>query len=127
MHNTAVTVSHATRNGLIEKVGKGKARDESKSIHVHFGGIDGSEDTLAKQTPVVVEPKRVAASFIENFHHHHRSCSIGRQPQTFLKDFLCNDELISCLAYRRIVFEQMGSQRDSGSTASSSTRRKSDC
>lgn len=125
-----VNVRHMTNNGLIEDAGKSKARDVSKSIHVHFGGIDGCEDahkqSEANEIPTLMDPKQIAVSFIENIQHHHRSLSMGATPQTFWKDFPCNDELMSCLAYRRMVFERMGSQGGSVPTTDSlATRRRS--
>jgi hypothetical protein len=120
-----------TSSGSIEDTGKGKARDVTQSMHVHFGGIDGSGDAhqhvQAKQARMTLDAKKVVASFIEKIEHQHRSLSMGATPPTFFREFPCDDELMSCLAYRRMVFENMGSQRGSVSTmASDSTRRKSE-
>ena len=76
---------------------------------------------------IAMESERIAASFIENMEHHHRALSMGGTPHTFEKDFPCEDKLMCCLAYRRMVFERMGSQRSSVSTTTTSeVRRKSD-
>jgi hypothetical protein len=127
--NDVIRLRHVTSNGLVEDSGKSKARDVSRSIHVHFGGVDGSgEQSAASERAKLTNQKQIAASFIENTQHHHRSFSMGATSQTFWKDFPCDDELMSCLAYRRMVFETMGSEGGSftSSTGSLGSRRKSD-
>ena len=75
---------------------------------------------------IAIESERIAASFVENMEHHHRALSMGSTPHTFEEGFPREDELMCCLAYRRMVFERMGSQRSSVSSTSSELRRKSD-
>lgn len=74
----------------------------SSSIHVHFG-VDGPSDATEKP------PQQ----------NTHRSFTIAGNAQSFWRTLPEDDDLMKCLAYRRMVYEKIGSERGSVSTVSS--------